>query len=429
MTEAVLSPRALNRALLARQGLLERSAARRCRACSSGWAGCRRSTRRRCTSGCGRGSTGFERDALTRALEARERDPGDADAQHDPPRLRRGLLAARGRRPRGAPRRRGCGPRGGSCRAPPRSRPPPSALRAALAGGATLRRKEIDALIGKAARARRSASGSTSSARRRRARGSAAAPTSTRSPRTGSGRADVAPERRRRAPRPPLPRRLRARHGARTSPPSPACRRATSPPSLERLELRRFRSRTATSCSTSRARPLPDPDTPGAGALPRRPGTRACSCTRAAPACSPRSTARGSSTSKAPQSFPTFLVDGAVAGTWRYEKGAIELSAVRPARRRRPPRARGRGRAPRGLPRVACPRTDPLRAEPFAAGTFRRCWTSADCVCCARSRAAARWPAPRTSSPTRRRPSRSRSPRSSARPARGCSSAGRAASC
>jgi Winged helix DNA-binding domain len=29
---------------------------------------------------------------------------------------------------------------------------------------------------------------------------------------------------------------------------------------------------------------------------------------------------------KAPQSFPTFLVDGAIAGTWRYEKGAIELS-------------------------------------------------------------------------------------------------------
>ena len=29
---------------------------------------------------------------------------------------------------------------------------------------------------------------------------------------------------------------------------------------------------------------------------------------------------------KAPQSYPTFLVDGAVAGTWRHEQGAIELS-------------------------------------------------------------------------------------------------------
>ena len=28
---------------------------------------------------------------------------------------------------------------------------------------------------------------------------------------------------------------------------------------------------------------------------------------------------------KTPQSVPTFLVDGAVAGTWRYEKGRIRL--------------------------------------------------------------------------------------------------------
>jgi hypothetical protein len=29
---------------------------------------------------------------------------------------------------------------------------------------------------------------------------------------------------------------------------------------------------------------------------------------------------------KAPQSFPTFLIDGAVAGTWKHDKGRIELS-------------------------------------------------------------------------------------------------------
>jgi hypothetical protein len=28
---------------------------------------------------------------------------------------------------------------------------------------------------------------------------------------------------------------------------------------------------------------------------------------------------------KAPQSFPTFLVDGAVAGTWRHEDGRIDI--------------------------------------------------------------------------------------------------------
>ena len=29
--------------------------------------------------------------------------------------------------------------------------------------------------------------------------------------------------------------------------------------------------------------------------------------------------------SKMPPSYPTFLVDGSVAGTWRYEKGRVEL--------------------------------------------------------------------------------------------------------
>ena len=30
--------------------------------------------------------------------------------------------------------------------------------------------------------------------------------------------------------------------------------------------------------------------------------------------------------SRAPQSFPTFLLDGAVAGTWRYARGVVELT-------------------------------------------------------------------------------------------------------
>ncbi len=33
---------------------------------------------------------------------------------------------------------------------------------------------------------------------------------------------------------------------------------------------------------------------------------------------------------KAPQSFPTFLVDGAVAGTWKFAEGRIELSPFTP---------------------------------------------------------------------------------------------------
>jgi hypothetical protein len=33
---------------------------------------------------------------------------------------------------------------------------------------------------------------------------------------------------------------------------------------------------------------------------------------------------------KTPQSFPTFLVDGAVAGSWRYEHDRVELGPFEP---------------------------------------------------------------------------------------------------
>jgi hypothetical protein len=33
---------------------------------------------------------------------------------------------------------------------------------------------------------------------------------------------------------------------------------------------------------------------------------------------------------KTPHSVPTFLVDGQVAGTWRYDKGAVELRVFEP---------------------------------------------------------------------------------------------------
>ncbi|HEX2118551.1 MAG TPA: crosslink repair DNA glycosylase YcaQ family protein, partial [Acidimicrobiales bacterium] len=33
---------------------------------------------------------------------------------------------------------------------------------------------------------------------------------------------------------------------------------------------------------------------------------------------------------KTPHSVPTFLVDGAVAGTWRYEKGKVHVSPFEP---------------------------------------------------------------------------------------------------
>jgi hypothetical protein len=37
---------------------------------------------------------------------------------------------------------------------------------------------------------------------------------------------------------------------------------------------------------------------------------------------------------RAPHSFPTFLVDGAVAGTWRHERGRVHLEPLAPATRR-----------------------------------------------------------------------------------------------
>ena len=46
----------------------------------------------------------------------------------------------------------------------------------------------------------------------------------------------------------------------------------------------------------------------------------------------------------------TFLVDGVVAGTWREEKGKVRLDPFAPSPPRRPPRGRGRGVAPRGVP-------------------------------------------------------------------------------
>ena len=100
------------------------------RGCSSGWPGCRRSTRRRCTSACGRASRASSA-TTSRARWRTGRDPGDADAQHDPPGLAGGLLAARdAMRRRGA--RRGCGRRRATR---PRSPPRPTPCATALAGG------------------------------------------------------------------------------------------------------------------------------------------------------------------------------------------------------------------------------------------------------------------------------------------------------
>jgi Winged helix DNA-binding domain len=95
-------------------------------------------------------------------------------------------------------------------------------------------------------------------------------------------------------------------------------------PVLERLGLRRFRAEDGTELLDLPRAPMPDPNTPApirflptwdatllvharrTGILPERYRSRVFSV-------------------KTPQSVATFLVDGAVAGTWRYDKGKIEL--------------------------------------------------------------------------------------------------------
>jgi hypothetical protein len=95
-------------------------------------------------------------------------------------------------------------------------------------------------------------------------------------------------------------------------------------PALERMALRRFRDEDGKELLDLPRAPLPDPETPApvrflptwdavllvharrTGVLPERFRPLVFS-------------------TKNPPSVPTFLVDGAVAGTWRYEGGRVEI--------------------------------------------------------------------------------------------------------
>jgi Winged helix DNA-binding domain len=112
-------------------------------------------------------------------------------------------------------------------------------------------------------------------------------------------------------------------------------------PVLDRLDLRRFRSEDRRALLDLPRAPLPDPDTPApVRFLPTFDATLLVHARRTG--LLPEEHRPRIFHTKAPQSLPTFLVDGAVAGTWRHERGAIELTPFGRLAADRRARARGR---------------------------------------------------------------------------------------
>ena len=95
-------------------------------------------------------------------------------------------------------------------------------------------------------------------------------------------------------------------------------------PVVERLRLRRFRDEEGGALLDVLRGPLPDPDVPApVRFLPTWDATLLVHARRTQ--ILPEKYRSLVFTSKNPHSSPTFLVDGSVAGTWRYEGGRIQL--------------------------------------------------------------------------------------------------------
>jgi uncharacterized coiled-coil protein SlyX len=96
-------------------------------------------------------------------------------------------------------------------------------------------------------------------------------------------------------------------------------------PVLERMSLRRFRDEQGTELLDLPRAPLPDAETPApVRFLPTWDATLLVHARRTL--ILPEVYRPLIFHTKAPQSFPTFLVDGSVAGTWRYEGGRVRLT-------------------------------------------------------------------------------------------------------
>lgn len=99
-------------------------------------------------------------------------------------------------------------------------------------------------------------------------------------------------------------------------------------PALARLELRRFRDEQGKELLDLPRAPLPDPETPApVRFLPTWDAVLLVHARRTG--VLPEEYRPLVFSTRNPPSVPTFLVDGAVAGTWRYERGRIELSPFR----------------------------------------------------------------------------------------------------
>jgi hypothetical protein len=100
-------------------------------------------------------------------------------------------------------------------------------------------------------------------------------------------------------------------------------------PVVERLDLRRFSDEQGHVLFDLRDAPLPDPETPApVRFLPTWDATLLVHARRTeilSEELRPRIF-----NNKTPHSVPTFLVDGSVAGTWRYEKGRVDLVPLVP---------------------------------------------------------------------------------------------------
>jgi Winged helix DNA-binding domain len=93
---------------------------------------------------------------------------------------------------------------------------------------------------------------------------------------------------------------------------------------VERIETRRFAAEDGTELIDLLRAPLPDPDTPApVRFLPTWDAILLAHARRAG--ILPEEHRPKLFSSKSPQSFPSFLVDGRVAGIWRYEKGRIKI--------------------------------------------------------------------------------------------------------